>query len=203
MADTNKVKFGLKNVHYALATETTTGTLTFSTVVAIPGAVNLTLDAAGAEAANFYADDIIYYVSPARNNGYTGTLEIAKIPDAFRTDILGDITDAKGMLLENAEATSKQFALLFEFNGDKETTRHIMYNCTAARPSVGSATIEDSATPQTETLNLTAIPMKYTYTTGTASTDYFIVKAKADKTAASTAFNAWFTTVQTPNITGA
>jgi len=55
----NKVKFGLKNVHYSVVTETD-GTITYDTPESIPGAVNLTLDAAG-ESVQFYADDSVYF----------------------------------------------------------------------------------------------------------------------------------------------
>jgi uncharacterized cupin superfamily protein len=41
----------------------------------IPGAVNLTLDAAG-ESVQFYADDSVYFEENT-NDGYTGNLEIA------------------------------------------------------------------------------------------------------------------------------
>lgn len=202
MSDTNKIKYGIKNVYYAVATEATNGTLTFGTPVAMPGAVNLTLDPEGTDAAQFYADNIVYYLAPGSNNGYTGSIELAKIPDSFRKDVLGDIEDSNGLLVENAEAESAHFALLFEFAGDKMSTRHAIYNCTAARPSVASATKEEQVEPQTETVNLTAIPMKY-LTAGTTPTEYQLVKAKANGTDSATQYNAWFATVQVPTITGA
>ena len=78
----NKVKFGLKNCHYAKATlDPDTNAVTFATPVAIPGAVNLSLDPEG-DTEPFYADDMVYYTTVA-NNGYSGDLEIALIPDSL------------------------------------------------------------------------------------------------------------------------
>lgn len=62
MADTNKIRYGIKNCYYAVATITSTGAATYSTPVAMPGAVSLSLDAQG-ETSPFYADNIVYYTS--------------------------------------------------------------------------------------------------------------------------------------------
>ena len=54
----NKVKFGLRNCHYALATMDDSQNVTFSTPVPIPGAVSLSLSAEG-DNEPFYADDSV------------------------------------------------------------------------------------------------------------------------------------------------
>ena len=85
----NKVKFGLKNCHYAKATFDEDGSVTYAKPVRIPGAVSLSMDANG-EIEPFYADNIAYYVVN-NNSGYEGDLEIALIPESFLTDIMHEV----------------------------------------------------------------------------------------------------------------
>ena len=97
----NKVKFNLKNTHYALLTISEDGTPTFGVPVPMPGSVSISLDANG-EPENFYADGGVYYVIN-NNCGYDGDLELALIPESFRTDVLKETLDSKGVLIENSE----------------------------------------------------------------------------------------------------
>lgn len=154
----NKVKFGLKNVHYALLTVSEEGAVSFGAPVPILGAVSMSLSPQG-ETETFYADDIAYYVSTA-NNGYQGDLEIALLPDSFRTDVLREVEDETDhVLIEKSTAEPQPFALLYQFTGDQQASLRVLYNCAAARPSEASSTIKNTKTPTTDTLSLTASPL--------------------------------------------
>lgn len=187
----NKIKYGLKNVYYAVATIAANNTATYGTPVALPGAVNLSLDPQG-ENTPFYADNIVYWVGAA-NTGYEGDLELARIPDDFKTDVLGYVADAKDVLVEDANAEAVHFALLFQFEGDSKATKHVLYNCTATRANVEGATKEESIEPQTETLTITAT------TIYNASLDTDIVKAEANEDTDSTTYSGWNSAVYIPS----
>ena len=189
MSKGNKVKYNLKNVHAAKLTETLSeGTIVYSYEApkAIPGAVSISLDAEG-ETSPFYADGIVYFRS-STNNGYSGDLEIALIPEWFITDFLQESLDAKGVLVENSNNTeSVKFALLFEFDGDVNSIRHVLYNCSASRPSIASETKEDVIEPGTETLSITADPRSDG-----------LVKARTGDTTDNTAYSDWYKNVYIP-----
>lgn len=182
MADTNKIKYGIKNVYYAVATIAADNSATYGTPVALPGAVSLSLDPQG-DTTPFYADNIVYYTSVA-NNGYEGDLELAKLPDSFLKDILGYAEDVNDVLYEDANAPVVHFALMFQFEGDAHARRHVLYNCVAARPTVSGSTKEESIEPQTETVTITAT------TVYNAAVDADVVKASVTPTE-TTQYNAW------------
>lgn len=188
----NKIKYGIKNVYYAVATLAANNSATYGTPVALPGAVSLTLDPEG-DNNIFYADNIAYYTTYA-NNGYSGSLELALIPDAFRKDVLGEIEDSKDVLVEEQGAPSVHFALMFQFEGDEKATRHVMYNCVASRPTTNGSTKEASIEPQTETINLTATSIY------NASLDKDIVKARTSDSTDTTTYTGWFTAVYAPTV---
>ena len=156
MTATNKVKFGLKNVHYSVITEGVGGAIVYGTPKRIPGAVSLSLEPRG-ESAEFHADDVEYY-RVTTNTGYEGDLEMAIIPDSFRIDVLGDIEDLNGAIVENADAVVRNFALLGEMDGDKHKTRFVLYNVLASRPNFGSTTTTATKEPQVDTMAIVAMP---------------------------------------------
>ena len=189
----NKVKFGLSNVHIAKITYGTDGnglpTITYGSPFALPGAVNLTLDAEG-DSADFFADNTKYFSSSA-NNGYSGSLEIAMINDTFRTDILGETADTKGAMIETKDDTMSDFALGFQIEGDVEGRRYWFYSVSASRPSTSSQTIETSKEPVTDTIDITA----------NARITDGAIKVFMEKTSGNTTqYNNFFTAVYEKNV---
>ena len=183
----NKVKFNICNVHYALITVSEEGEVTFGTPVAMPGAVSLSLEPNG-EPSNFYADGYAYYTI-SNNMGYEGDLELAMVPESFRTDVLKESLDDNSVLVESANVETANFALLFEFDGDVKKIRHVLYNCSAARPNIESTTNEEEIEVQTETLAITAAPLANGY-----------VKARTGDSTTDTVYTGWYSSVYMPMV---
>ena len=186
----NKVQFGLKNVYYALLTEGATNTWT--TPVAVPGAVNLTLSQNG-ESTDFYADNVTYYKTIV-NNGYTGSLEIARVPDEMLIDIFGLEQDTTSkVLFEKTGVEPAPFALLFEIDGDADQECYCFYRCIANRPDIEGATDTNSKEVKTATLEISCLPL----VTGTAN-QQGLIKARTTADTPAATKTAWFTSVTVP-----
>lgn len=184
----NKVKYNICNVHYAVITKAEDGTVTFATPVAIPGAVSISLDPKG-EPESFYADGVEYYVIN-NNQGYDGDLEVALIPESFRQDVLLETADANQVLVENSNSQTGSFALLFEFDGDVRKIRHVMYNCSASRPSISAKTNEEGKEVQTETLTIKSRPLANG-----------LVKAKTGDSTTEAVYTDWYKSVYQTSVT--
>lgn len=151
----NKVYFGLSNVVIAFADGTEA---TFAAPEKVPGAVNLTLDAEG-EQSVFYADNIAYYTVNS-NSGYSGELQIARIPNDILAKMLGWVVDQNGALVEVADGVPTPFAMGYQVNGDQHARKAWMYNLTASRPSEEWQTQEDSTEVTVPTLPFTSTPIE-------------------------------------------
>lgn len=151
----DKVKFGIKNVHIF---PQLTDAPTFGVAIKVPGAVSLSLDAQG-DINKFYADNIVYYQTSS-NNGYEGDLEVALIPDEVWEKIFNYQKDSDNVYTENASKNVVPFAMTFEEEGDQTGTKFVLYNCTATRPSRSLATVEETKEPTTQTLSVSAAPLK-------------------------------------------
>lgn len=177
----NKVQFNIKNVHYAVQT-VEGSTVTYAQPVKVPGAVSLSLDAAG-EITPFYADGIVYYASAA-NNGYEGDLEMARFPDQMLQDIWKQVMDANSVLLEKSNVEFANFALMFQIDGDTDNEFYLLYNCSGTRPGINATTNTDTKEPNTQTSTITAAPLA----------DGRVMARTTSETAAEVK-QAWFTAV--------
>lgn len=204
MAEKAKVFYGLSNVHYALLTETTdpvTGKITssYGTPKLWPGAVNIQLDPSG-NPIIFSADNTAYYTI-SNNQGYEGDFESALIPDDVRVDTLGNHKDANGMIVETDHDEVSYFALMFEFNTDKNPSRYVFYKVSLAqRPGVASSTVDVSGDLEvkTETVSFKAMPQASA--TVIDGIECHLVKAFTSQDIDPTAYNNFYSAVYTPEF---
>lgn len=152
----NKVKFNIKNIHIAKRIVVEGEPTKYDTPFAMPGGVSISLEPQG-EINKFYADGVVYYQSSS-NAGYEGDLEVAKVIDQFRTEILKEVLDNNKVLFEEVDAVSEAFALGFDIDGDQRTERFWFFNCVATRSTEESSTTEDTKEPTTETITISAAP---------------------------------------------
>lgn len=182
----NKVIYGLKNVHYSKMTVDEAGKVTYATPAAIKGAVEISLESK-AELISFEADNEVYYSAPGTSS-YEGTLTLAKVPDGFLVDILGEVLDeTDGVQTEIDGAKTANFALMFQFEGDNAGVRHLFYNCSASRPSVASKSGKEIGTTELA-FTASAKPSE-------SVNDKAIVKAKTTGSTTTAVYNNWFDAV--------
>lgn len=187
-----KIVYGLSNVHYATFT-IESGVIVFDTPIAIPGAVEMTNEPVG-DPIEFYADNMVYYYAD-NNQGYEGTLNIARLPDSFRKDILKEeLDETEKVMIEYADVQTRPFALLFQFENDVKARRHVLFNCNARRPALSSSTKTDAVEPSTTELTYKATPLVFNQRP--------IVKVSTTFETTDTVYNDWFNNVWIPGSGG-
>lgn len=204
--ENNKVRYGLKNVHYAVLTEAANGTITYGTPKRIPGAISVSLAATTARKI-LAADDSYYWTAESLAN-YTGDMNFALIPDDFRADCLGELTDsASGVKYETNVPTTARFALLFEFDGDAHKVRHVLYNCTASKPQIAGQTVnpDDGPDPSqgTETITVTAAARSDTLVRARCKPGDSITTGTGSEAVTTNIYDTWFTNVFVPTLAAA
>lgn len=150
----NSVQFGLKNVHYA----TMKPDGSYNTPVHVPGAVNLTLKEESS-VTKYYADNVLYYVSNT-GSGYSGDLEMARFINQMLVDIWHFIEHATDhTLIEQAGVEPSKFALLFEIDGDANSSLYVLYAVTAGKPGITGETKKDTSEPKGQSCSINAQPL--------------------------------------------
>ena len=151
----NKVEFGISELHVGTYTVDGQGTVTLGTPYHQAGAVSFSPEEQS-EQNNFYADNILYW-SGYSGGSIEGDLEVAMFDDAFKTQFLGYVTLTNGGLANVKNATKPNVYIAFQVEGDDESRRVILYNCTLGAITREYATIEESKEPVTETLGVTCV----------------------------------------------
>lgn len=187
----NSVKFGLSKAYYAVYNEAEG---TYGKPVAMPGAKSMSISAEGDES-SFYADNIVYY-STNTNAGYSGDFELAEAPESVYVDLLGQVKDANGVLLESTDDKQVTFALLYEVEGNVKNQRFVFYNCTLSRPDTEANTTEDTTEPDTDTLKVRMVSREVGYGTGKKN----VVKGSVtDAEATKAIYDKWYDNVYMPS----
>ena len=180
----NIVSFGLKNVHYSIATQANDGTWSFATPVALKGAQEFTSDIVGGSTPVYADDQVVATLN--QNAGRSISLKVTELSDEFKTQVLGYIKLANGNLLEVSNAPVVTFALGLEFQGDVKARRVWFYLCTVTPVSEGTKSKTDSVEANSTTLNITARPIEVNDETvityimsskGDANYDSFLINA--------------------------
>lgn len=190
-SQTNKVRYGLSRVHYAIYDE---DQHTYGTPQPLAGAVNIEFNPEGGQN-QFYADNVIYFTSNPQASE-TGSLELADMTDQAKIDILGYKSDAtSGVVYEPTTATYPTIALLYQVEGDGNVMRGVRYNVKMARSTESYGTTSDSVEPNTQTFEFTATGRDFTVGNETVN----VLKSHCTNAGDThKTFDAWFTGVVTP-----
>ncbi len=182
-----RIRYGIKNLFYAIATDDGSGKLTYGAPVSVPGAKSISLDPQG-DTVSEYADNTLWFSATA-NSGYNGDLvfEDTAAAEEFLAAVLGLTKDATtGAIFETASDKQKEFALLWQFElagGEETGKRTVLYRCVASRPSQSGATKEAGITVDTNSVKITAMPR---------INDDMV---KASCTSGATSYSKWFSKV--------
>ena len=149
----NKVEFGISELHVGTWTVAQDGTVTMGTPYHQAGAVSFSPEE-NSEQNTFYADNIAYW-SGYSGGTIEGDLEVAMFDDAFKTQFLGYVALADGGLANVKNATKPNVYVAFQVEGDAESRRVILYNCSLGAITREYNTIKESKEPTTETLAVT------------------------------------------------
>ena len=198
MSADKPLAYGINKMYYAVRSTGQGGTYTYGNPVRLVGARQVSINAEGSTE-KFYADNGVYYIADS-NAGRSGSVEIAGLNDQALKDLFGYVTDDNGIVLEDAGAHAADVALLFECENDgPNPTRFVMYGVKFSRPSEEHNTKEDSVTPDTISMDYEAAPVEFAW----GSDKKTIVGGHIDYSSdTATAYNAWYTAVQTPTYSG-
>ena len=176
---------GCQQLHIAeVKTDTVTGA-TFGQPVAVPSVISIDITD-NSENVTFYSDDVVEQVIPAFS-GKEVTVELGYLSHELEAMISGN-TFEKGVFIQNANATAKEYALLFRAPLSKGGYQYVcLYKGVLSRTESSYKSKEDSIEGQTVTLNGVFMPLTYN---GNVA-----IKANSSDTESANTISTWFTEV--------
>lgn len=164
-----KIRHGISDCYYCTAS---------GTPKKLPGAVRLELSGS-TETSIVGTFNIPARLKSAQNIGYTGSLELAALPESFCADIFG-WTVADGVLTEiYTNKPPVPFQLLWQVKGTGE--RFVLFKCFALKPDISDQTDGKSAQTATAAIKL------YAY-----YDDSGRIKANTTADTSESVYNNWF-----------
>lgn len=150
MAKEGKVQFGICKLH--IARKYSDG---YGIPHHMPGAEQLTVSNSDNTNNIISADNGEYYNGNGAANK-TADLQVAKFDNFFLTQILGLIEEQGG--LTESDGTMKEFAAMWEVDGDDGGDRYVWFDCTSTVPTATYATTnaDGTITEASETATITA-----------------------------------------------
>ena len=155
MATERIAEWGISKLAFATITKSNGVITGFGTPVMHPGAISLNISA-GNNSDNGLAADNGRYYGGSGSKTKTGELNVARFSGWFRKNVLGEIEEGGG--IGEGDASSAEFAMLWEVDSDQGGARYVWYCCTASDITKNFATtaIDGTVTYATETSTITS-----------------------------------------------
>lgn len=177
---------GCQGLHIAEVTKDDVAGSTWGTPVPVPSLISIDI-ADNSENVTFYSDDTVEQVIPS----FTGkeiTVTLGHISNELEAMISGN-TYENGVFTQNANATAKEFALMFKAPKSKNGAFQYvcLYKGVLARTESNYKTKEDSVESSDVTLEGVFMPLQ--------SNGKVAIKADSDDESPSALIGTWFTKV--------
>lgn len=173
---------GCQQLHIAEVTKDDLTGATFGEPKPVPAVIGVDITD-NTDNVTFYSDDSVEQVIPAFS-GKEVTIELGYLDHSIEALISGN-TFENGVFVQNANATAKEYALLFRAPLSKGGYQYVcLYKGVLSRTEANYKTKEDSIEGQTVTLNGVFMPLVYN---GNVA-----VKANSTDVEASTVISKWF-----------
>lgn len=150
---------GCQQLHIAEVKTDTVSGATFGAPVPVPAVIGIDITD-NSENVTFYSDDVVEQVIPAFS-GKEVTIELGYLSHEIESMISGN-TYENGVFIQNANATAKEYALLFRAPLSKGGYQYVcLYKGVLSRTESNYKSKEDSIEGQTVTLNGVFMPLVY------------------------------------------